>query len=672
MSLAIGMTKSGRGVNGSALFTEGMSSMLPPMFISDRSFRMGVNVLNRGGVARTRPGYNAIFQLPDGVLQGLWYFRPLTSAAYLVFAVAGTVYTSQYPFTSYVALANISFYPYAPQLFAESAVQSAQTLADGTVQAIEPVRTLIMQDGGWTRAAGWDGAISGHFDPSGQATAEATLNVGGGVDFIDVTNTGSGYLTAPRVVIEAPPDGGITAAATAVISGGLVTGIAVTNTGSGYVDAPLVTLVDSTATTDNPISSKYQVPMGGPMVWSGDRLWVAVDNKLLASDISNPISFIENQYAAEGGFFEFTENITALAEAPSPTNPFVTIFTDTSTSAIQSSIRSRSSWKLTPGFQSMIFPGVGCVSQRSVIKPLGELWWMSPFGVISFNSAAQASSNSKLVPQDTKMMASKCNLSPDLSMTAAGVYENFLLFSVPNADRYNQHTWVYDQAALSDDASASSTPCWAGVWTGTRPVQWATGMFGGVQRCFFVSKDYDGRNRLWEAFVDSREDNGQNIDCFVETKLHNDFGDQQVTGLDKKKFVHGEITLSEVLGTANLVVRWAGTRGKYKEIATDVIQADEGSLVWNVVSTSCTTYLSQNRILRTREVVQNPRDTCSSLSIESDLSDWVDVGFSLLVSWSGQAALQSYRIYADPYNEMATGVKDVSEISPRVLVGATC
>lgn len=676
MSVAIGMTKTGRGVNGSALFTEGMSSLLDPMFISDRSYRAGVNVLNRGGAARTRPGYNTIFTLPEGVLQGLWYFRPLLAEAYLVFAVAGIVYVSQYPFNTYAALPNISFYPFSPQMYAEPAVQSAQILADGTVQSIEPVRTLILQDGGWTRAAGWNGSASGHFDPSAQATAEAVLDTSststGGVAFVNVTFTGSGYTAAPRVVFSAPPDGGTLPVAIAVISGDIVTGIALTSPGSGYTDVPLVTLVESTATIDNPILSKYQVPMGGPMVWSGDRLWVAVDNKVMASDISNPISFVENQYASEGGFFECTEAVTAMAEVPSPVNPFVAVFTDTSTSAIQSSIRSRSSWKLTPGFQSVIFPGVGCVSHRSVIKPLGELWWMSPFGLVSFNSAAQAASSSKLVPQDTKMMLSKCNLSPDLSRTAGGMFENLLLMSVPSADRYNQHTWVYDQAVISDDASAASTPCWAGIWTGTRPVQWASGMFNGAQRSFFVSKDADGHNRLWEAFVDTREDNGQNIDCFVETKLHNAFGDDRVTGLDRKKFVYGETTFSEVLSTTNIIVSWAGTRGKYKEIATDTLQADEGSLTSGVTFSSVSTYLSQNRVLRTREVKQDPRAVCSSLGVESTLSDWVDNGFSLLVQWTGQAAFRSYRIYVDLFDEPSTGIANVTETSPRILTGTNC
>ena len=684
MALATEMTASGRGVSGSALFTEGMSSMSDPMFISDRSYRNGVNIVNRGGILRTRPGYNTIFTLPTGQLQGLWYFRPLYSEAYLVFAVAGLVYTSQYPFTAYSQLQGVSFYPYATQLFAESAVKSAQTLSDGTVQSVDPVRVFLMQDGGFTKAAYWDGSIAAHLDPSDQATAESTLSTtpdGGSANGVatypvasaDVTYGGTGYAVAPLIQWPAPDDpNGAMPTATAVMSGGSVIGINLTSPGSGYVAAPVPFFVDGNATTYNPPLNKEQIPLGGPMVWSGDRLWVAQNNKLFSSDISNPLSFIENIYAAAGGFFEFTEPITAVAEVPAPTYPFVAVFTDTSTSGIQSSIRDRSSWKLTPAFQSVLFPGVGCTSHRSVVKPLGELWWMSPYGLISFASALQADATSKLVPQDTKMLISKSNLSPDLSLVAAGYYENFIMLSVPYADKYNQHTWVYDQAASSDDNSASSNPAWAGIWTGTRPVQWATGVFAGTQRSFFVSLDYDGVNRLWEAFTSERTDNGNPIQCFVETKLHNDFGNPKVTGLDKKKFVHGETTFAEVSGTVDLVVSWAGTRGKYKEIGTYTLQADEGSLFAAVPFTAVSSYLPQARSYRTREVVLDANAACSSLDIESKLGDWVDTGFSLLIQWTGQAALRNYRIFTDPYDEKSTGSANATETSPRVLVGTNC
>jgi hypothetical protein len=37
----------------------------------------------------------------------------------------------------------------------------------------------------------------------------------------------------------------------------------------------------------------YQTPIGGPMCWVGDRLWVASGDTVYASDIANPLSFRE-------------------------------------------------------------------------------------------------------------------------------------------------------------------------------------------------------------------------------------------------------------------------------------------------------------------------------------------------------------------------------------------
>jgi hypothetical protein len=71
------------------------------------------------------------------------------------------------------------------------------------------------------------------------ATATAT-EASGAVTAIAVTAGGTGYTTAPGVVITG--GGGSGATATATVSGGVVTGITITNGGSGYTSAPTVTV----------------------------------------------------------------------------------------------------------------------------------------------------------------------------------------------------------------------------------------------------------------------------------------------------------------------------------------------------------------------------------------------------------------------------------------------
>ena len=67
---------------------------------------------------------------------------------------------------------------------------------------------------------------------------------GSGIGAINVAAGGTGYSSAPTVAIEAPPEGGIQATATATVGSGAVTGFTITNAGYGYDpdDPPTVTL----------------------------------------------------------------------------------------------------------------------------------------------------------------------------------------------------------------------------------------------------------------------------------------------------------------------------------------------------------------------------------------------------------------------------------------------
>ena len=84
-----------------------------------------------------------------------------------------------------------------------------------------------------------------------QATAETT-QVHGGIQYVTVTDRGSGYTYAPRVAISSAPAGGVTGIATAYLRGGLFIGagydaasnksvvqnINLVNPGSGYTTGP--------------------------------------------------------------------------------------------------------------------------------------------------------------------------------------------------------------------------------------------------------------------------------------------------------------------------------------------------------------------------------------------------------------------------------------------------
>jgi FtsP/CotA-like multicopper oxidase with cupredoxin domain len=77
----------------------------------------------------------------------------------------------------------------------------------------------------------------------GSPTTVATATASGSVERVSLWDLGSG-MTAPTVTIDPPPAGGTQATATATVVGGYVTSITVTNPGSGYTSAPKVIFSD--------------------------------------------------------------------------------------------------------------------------------------------------------------------------------------------------------------------------------------------------------------------------------------------------------------------------------------------------------------------------------------------------------------------------------------------
>jgi hypothetical protein len=113
------------------------------------------------------------------------------------------------------------------------------------VISIGSVGYIAITDKGTGYLTAPDVIISAPNDTNGvQATATATITTGaGGVQSILVTNRGSAYTTVPTVTIGVPDVVGSTqATAVATISANTVVAISVTNPGTGYLTAPSVTI----------------------------------------------------------------------------------------------------------------------------------------------------------------------------------------------------------------------------------------------------------------------------------------------------------------------------------------------------------------------------------------------------------------------------------------------
>lgn len=413
-------------------------------------------------------------------------------------------------------------------------------------------------------------------------------------------------------------------------------------------------------TTAQHVRGANAIPLGGPMKWIGDRLWVARGVQLFASDLANPVAFTETDYIASVNAFIFSREITALARTPSESFPQLVVFTETTTSLIQAGIRNRTLWLSTENFQKEIFPRVGSVSMRSITQKNGFLWWYSLEGLTSMDAAAQAFVTSTISYRDEEMTDSKSRLSLDLSGVACAAFENYLLVSVPYADKFNKHTWVLDSSVLP--FVENSKPAWNSVWTGTRPVAWVSDSFNGESRIFFISVDYDGANRLWEAFTPDRLDDGCPITWWAELRGLN----FQTPGL-YKEFRYADVYLSELLGTVDVAVFWAGAhRGKYKRIMTKRIRASRGTIRMDKnlkAGEKIFALKKQTRHTRTqdgRAIIAD--ELLSSCDVEDQYEEFKDDSFQLLVVGSGPGAIRGCLAYAEPpVNDNDSGRCEIDE-----------
>lgn len=405
------------------------------------------------------------------------------------------------------------------------------------------------------------------------------------------------------------------------------------------------------------------IPIGGPMAWSGDRLWVARFNEVFAGDLADPTSFTEALYITTTASFIFKSEVTALYPVNSGASVAqLLVFTRDNTEMLQSGVRLREQWISISDFQREVLPTIGCVSDRSVVAHGGYLWWFSRYGLVSFDSASQAFVTSAIPYLDQEMSDSKTYLSSDLSGVACSVHENYLLVSVPYAHEFNIHTWVLDNSPMPTKRQV--IPSWNSVWTGTRPAQWFSGVIMGRERVFYISPDSDGTNRLWEAFTPDRRDDGCEITWWAELR-----GFSAGSPAKYKEFRYADLGVSELSGLIDFAVFWAGSsRGKYKRILTKRMWAARGMMRFGRTFRTSTRMFSlkrQSRYIRTADArSQSPEEDLSSCGIENPYVEFKDDSFQLLVVGSGPSALSNVLLYfsdADQLDDSGKCEKDETE-----------
>jgi len=424
------------------------------------------------------------------------------------------------------------------------------------------------------------------------------------------------------------------------------------------------------------------IPTGTWMAYSGNRLWVANGNIVLASDLGDPLSWLERQSGTSRGDFNFARPVTAMVDYIGQNNDtHLYVFSDRTTYSIASGILDRTQWATTPNFVTTLYPTIGCIAGNSIAFQAGMMWWYSQGGLISADVAASSYLSSQVLYKDVEMARVKRYMAADYTKICAVSFENYLLYSIPYLENFNSATMVLDYASASE-WNQSRSPAWAGVWNGTRPVNWSTGVINGTPRAFHFSVDYaptgDGSyNHLWESFLPERYDTYLSINpdrsttefynriyCQMETALLGD-------GFDHKQMVYGEIECLQIGGTVDVTASYRGSKGAYIPIlSTRLLAATEP---YQYATSPANAVISDMGLLRTqfrRLTTENVQRTVKSQSCESNLTLDVDKAFSLLIEWCGELGVEAIRLFMDPWSEKSTGSPNSNE-TDYCVVGET-
>jgi hypothetical protein len=446
---------------------------------------------------------------------------------------------------------------------------------------------------------------------------------------------------------------------------------------TGYWDGTNARHLDPTKAPNGP----SETPSFEWMEWSGNRLWGSQGGRLRASNLENPLKFTEEDILAEGGALTLPDDITGITRTPDFKN--LIVFTAQTTSSVQSNILHRPDWQITPGFQTEIFPNIGCASGKSPITQYGVTWWFSHGGLMSIDQALSTYRTSRIHFEDNAMQWSKTNLSPDISGICCGSFENYLMVATPSGDRFNAHTWVMDQAyqmeqAISDFYSFIRAPTWNGLWTGIRPVEFVTAVIHGRQRCFALSYDYpaDGstqaQNNVWELFVPERIDVGRDKNgATVQKRISSSLETKVLSAGDYKDFRYIEIDCEDISGVVDITISYAPLRGGYKQVQTKKVVASQ----WNVVNGQTTiavdtfswnSYRPQSRFVRAQnEFGVNDSSDKNYEGVESLYPRQTDHGFSVLIEWTGQMSIRYVRLITDSSIQDPEGKVELDETTDR-------
>ena len=142
----------------------GVNSLVHPSSLPNGQFAWGYNVLNRGGIVQTRPGFRYRAAIVGENLQGMRMFRRQDGVSTMLVAVDGRIWVADPPFTTFRRIDDLVFSASAPAISMEPCLRSTKRATDGTLSLITPKPMISIMDGE-SASAYWDGNEGKHNNP---------------------------------------------------------------------------------------------------------------------------------------------------------------------------------------------------------------------------------------------------------------------------------------------------------------------------------------------------------------------------------------------------------------------------------------------------------------------------------------------------------------------------
>lgn len=178
----------------------------------------------------------------------------------------------------------------------------------------------------------------------------------------------------------------------------------------------------------------------------------------------------------------------------------------------------REQWK-NSAFQRITLINIGGKGHRAIVSINGDLWFRSNEGWRSYRQARAEINGWARLPMSSEVRdyvdADTVKL---LGYGSAITFDNRLIATCtprPNKRRtYHKGMLVLDFDVLSSFGETLK-PAWDGHWTNLRVIQLSEGSFKGVQRAFAFALGGDGQNQLYELTKNGTRDYNGAIPCEI-------------------------------------------------------------------------------------------------------------------------------------------------------------